>query len=138
LFPFLEPNKWLVYSGDCLANNPHTIDAAVNDGEVLVKSGTTVEVNVPISLTALVAREGTQKSPSSTVSGLEVKLTNTACSASVTPNNASKLNITRIQKTTSAGALEFPYQPFGSYELCVANKSTKKRYKYASSNTTPA
>ena len=138
LFPFLEPNKWLVYSGDCLANNPHNIDAGVTDGEVLVKSGTTVEVNVPISLTALVAREGTQKSPSATVSGLEVKLTNTACAASVTPNNASKLNITRIQKTTSAGALEFPYQPFGAYELCLVNKSATKRYKYASSNTTPA
>jgi Tfp pilus assembly protein PilV len=138
LFPFLEPNKWLVYSGDCLANNPHSIDAAVTDGEVLVKAGATSEVNVPISLTALVAREGTQKNPSSSVSGLEVKLTDTACAASPTPNNASKLNITRFQKTTSAGALEFPYQPFGAYELCVANKSTKKRYKYSSSNTTPA
>ncbi len=138
LFPFLEPNKWLVYSGDCLANNPHTIDAAVSDGEVLVKAGTTVEVNVPISLTALVAREGTQKSPASPVSGLEVKLTDTACAASPTPNNASKLNITRIQKTTSAGALEFPYQPFGAYELCLVNKSATKRYKYSNSNTTPA
>jgi type II secretory pathway pseudopilin PulG len=138
LFPFLEPNKWLVYSGDCTENNPHKINAAIADGEVLVTAGGTTEVNVPISKTSLLAREGTQKSPSSPVSGLEVKLTNTACSASAIPNNASKLNFTRIQKTTSEGMLEFPYQPFGAYEVCVASSAKKKRYKYSASNTTEA
>ena len=138
LFPFLEPNKWLVYSGDCLENNAHKINAAVADGEVLVKSGATAEVNVPISKTSLLAREGTFKNPSAPVGGLQVKITNTACNASPTPNNSSKLNLAHEQKTTNEGALEFAYQPFGAYELCVANKATKKRYKLSSSNTTPA
>jgi type II secretory pathway pseudopilin PulG len=138
LFPFLAPNLWLVYAGDCLENNPHEINAAIENKEVLVTAGGTTEVNVPISKTSLLAREGTLKSPSSAVSGLEVKLTNTACAASVTPNNASKLNLTRIQKTTSEGMLEFPYQPFGAYELCVASSAKKKRYKYSASNTTEA
>jgi Tfp pilus assembly protein PilV len=138
LFPFLEPSRWLVYSGDCVANNAHAIDSAVADGEVLVKAGTTVEVAVPISRTALVAREGTLKSPSTPVGGLQVKITNTACNASALPNSASQLHLTREQKTTSEGLLEFPYQPFGAYEVCVANKTTKKRYKYSGSNTTPA
>jgi type II secretory pathway pseudopilin PulG len=138
LFPFLEPNKWLVYSGDCTENNPHKINAAIADGEVLVIAGGTTEVNVPISKTSLLAREGTLKSPSSPVSGLEVKLTNTACAASSIPNNASKLNYWRFQKTNE-GALEFPYQPFGAYELCVATGAPKnKRYKYSASNTTEA
>jgi type II secretory pathway pseudopilin PulG len=138
LFPFLEPNKWLVYSGDCTENNPHKINAAIEDGQVLVTAGATTEVNVPISKTSLLAREGTLKSPSSAISGLEVKLTNTACAASAIPNNASKLNLTRIQKTTSEGTLEFPYQPFGAYELCVASSAKKKRYKYSAGNTTEA
>ena len=127
-----------MYSGDCLENNPHKINAAIADGEVLVTRRGTAEVNVPISKTSLLAREGTLKSPSSPVSGLEVKLTNTACAASPTPNNASKLVITRVQKTTGAGTLESPYQPFGAYELCVASSAKKKRYKYSSSNTTEA
>jgi type II secretory pathway pseudopilin PulG len=138
LFPFLLPNEWLAYSGDCIANNPHTIDSAVADGEVLVKPGATSEVNVPISRTALLAREGTRKNPSTGVAGLRVKITNTACSGYTTPNNASKLNITREQNTTSEGTLENPYQAFGAYEVCVANKTTKKRYKYSGSNLTPA
>jgi len=138
LFPFLLPNEWLAYAGDCIANNPHTIDSAVADGEVLVKPGATSEVNVPISRTALLAREGTLKSPSTGVVGLRVKITNTACSGYATPNNASKLNIIREQNTTSEGTLENPYQPFGAYEVCVANKATKKRYKYSASNLTPA
>jgi type II secretory pathway pseudopilin PulG len=138
LFPFLAPNLWIVYAGDCLENNPHEINAAIVDGEVLVTAGGTTEVNVPISKTSLLAREGTQKSPSSPVSGLEVKLTNTACAASAVPNNASKLNYWRFQKTIE-GTLQFPYQPFGAYELCVATGAPKKkRYKYSASNTTEA
>ncbi len=137
LFPFLKPNEWIVYAGDCVENNAHTIDAAIENGHVTAKSGGTVEVNVPMTKTNLIVREGTQKSPGSTAS-LPVKIKNTACSASATPNNASKLNIEHKQNTTSAGLLEFPYQPFGAYELCVANKTAKKRYKFSSTNTTPA
>ena len=134
LFPFLEPNEWVVYAGDCLENSPHKVNAAITNEKVLVKPGATSEVTVPISRTNLVVREGTQKSPGSTAS-LPVKITNTACSASLVPNNASKLNLVHEQSTTSAGLLEFPYQPFGAYELCVANKTAKKRYKFSSSNT---
>jgi len=134
LFPFLEPNKWAVYPGDCLANDPYSVNSALKHEEALVKPGATTEVNVPISKTNLLVREGTKSSSSAAPSGLQVKITNTACSSSLTPNNASKLNIAHEQKTTSEGRLEFPFQPFGSYELCVANKTTKKRYKYLGSN----
>ncbi len=138
LFPFVLPNEWAVYAGDCPANDPSTYDALIKPGEVLVKPGATAEVEAPISRTALVAREGTLKSPSNGVSGLQVKITNTACSGATTPNNASKLNIIHEQQTTSEGTLENPYQPFGAYEVCVASKKEKKRYKFSGSNLTPA
>ena len=139
LFPFLEPNRWAVYSGDCPANDPHSFNAAIKDAEALVKPGATTEANnVAISKTSLLVREGTKSSSSAAPSGLQVKITNTACSSSLTPNNASKLNFTHEQKTTGEGSLEFPFQPFGAYELCVANKTAKKRYKYLGSNTTEA
>ncbi len=135
LFPFLT-NAWAVYAGDCVANDPHTVNAAIAEPEGLVKPGATTEVSVPISKTNLLVREGTKSSSSTAPSGLEAKITNTACSSSATPNNASALNLTHKQKTTGEGKLEFPFQPFGSYELCVANTTTKKRYKYLGSNTT--
>jgi Tfp pilus assembly protein PilV len=136
LFPFLLPNYWEVYSGDCLANSPHLFNAAIKNEEVLVKPGGTTEVSIPISKTNLAVREGTKASSSAGPSGLQVKITDTSCSASSTPNNASTLNVAHEQKTTSEGKLEFPFQPWGSYEVCIANEATKKRYKYLGSNTT--
>ena len=126
LFPFVLPNEWAVYAGDCPANDPETYDAAIKPGEVLVKPGATSEIETPISRTALVAREGTLKSPSNGVSGLQVKITNTACSGATTPNNASKLNIVHEQQTTSEGTLENPYQPFGAYEVLRRQQERKK------------
>ena len=118
------------------ANDPHAINAAVvrpakrssNPGP---RRKSTCRSAGPTCWCAKAPKAAHRTAPS----GLQVKITNTACSSSLTPNNASTLNFTHEQKTTSEGKLENPFQPFGSYELCVANKTAKKRYKYLGSNT---
>ncbi len=63
LFPFLEPNRWVVYSGDCIANNPHTFNAR-EPREALVKTRSNDEVNVVTSKTNLLLAKAPKTSSS--------------------------------------------------------------------------
>ena len=136
LFPFPESNKWLVYAGDCLANNPASFTSSGLTGtSVTVLPGETVEAAVPMSKVNLTIHEGTKASPGAlNTEHLPAKITNTACSSTV-PLNASAVNLVHEQKT-SEGGLTSPFQPFGAYSLTVEHASHK--YTYAGVNETEA
>ncbi len=138
LFPFpysstnLEHNKrWQVYAGDCEANNAETIDKSVTNGVTPVLPGkTTPAISVPMSYLALTVYTG--KSGSTTVdkTPVPVKITDTACSASQAPNNASAANLEHKQKTNAGGHLEHVYQPFGEAKLCIEYTTTTPKTEY--------
>lgn len=138
LFPFVTP--WVVYAGDCEANK-----SAEGEGTGAVTSGTTTAVNVPVAYTEPHVWTGYAKGHEGeeTAEALgNVKITNTGCSSAPLPNNSWGFGYTHEQaKTLAKGRLEDPYQPFGSFTLCVASSTLKKAYTVAYTNSkasTPA
>jgi type II secretory pathway pseudopilin PulG len=134
LFPYENP--WSVYAGDCPANNPHTVDPGeITESSISVPAlepGQKAEVQVPTSEVKLIVYKGTKIAPGEhETTALPVKITNTECAASATPNNALHLKVEHTQQTTAAkitnaedGKLEAPYQPFGkSFKLCLYNSA---------------
>ena len=139
LFPFKE--KWIVYAGDCSANNTSE-EARAKPGPA-VKSGETAEVSVPLSFTKLTiwtgSSSGKQGEPTSKRYG-PAKITNTECESATTPPNATGIAFTHEQKETlPEGRLEEPFQPFGNnFALCVVNSELKRTYTVPFSNTSVA
>ena len=145
LFPFPAPKTWTVYAGDCIANNPLEVNAALKleganalkePATTLVNPAAPVEVDVPTAYVMLNVYDKTQAEiaamkakseavwPSlETTNSWPVKITNKKC-AGVTPNNEKALNTAHTQNTTKGGEwgghLSAPFQPFGEYELCLA------------------
>ncbi len=139
LFPF--ENAWLVYPGDCPANEPAKFKG--ENTSVNVKAGEVATVHVPTSFVKLTLYEGTQQEHKAVVSSLkekdEVKITDVSCAAesAVAPNNsAATVTQSATQYFTEAGALEAPFQPFGKYELCLYSAAAKKTYTVAYANET--
>jgi len=137
LFPFLEPQIWTVYAGDCTKNDTGS-EAVSTAPPALVQAANTLKVQVPTSYIGLAAWTGsTSKSKGAKeAEALHVTITNTACSGSPIPDNASAATLVHEQKLTSAGELENPFQPFGAYTLCIAGP--KKTYTVANTNSTVA
>lgn len=132
LFPFESP--WLVYAGDCPANNPHTVDPGEfpesSIPSTALEPGQNPTVKVPTSYVLLNAYKGT-KAVKETLESTPrpVKITNTECASSEVPNNASKFKVEHTQSTTAEGHLETPFQPFGkSFKLCLYDAATKRTY----------
>jgi Tfp pilus assembly protein PilV len=149
LFPFLEKkitggksegeNSWTVYAGDCSLNEPEVITSkAVKVSEnVTVHPATTTTVQVPMSYVTFNLYSGTEAQAKAkahlwealeTATSYPVTITNTKC-AGVTPNNEAAIKDEHTQSTTTeatlphyGGHLEDPFQPFGSYSLCVFKK----------------
>lgn len=141
LFPF--PSAWAVYAGDCAANNPAIVTkGAVNPGEGVVTPGGTTAVAAPVSFVKVEALKGTEKHPSTSYTeGRQVMIIDTSCSKASplpsTPNNAASVNYEHTQKLAS-GTLEYPFQPFGRFELCAevptaTNHIVRRLYKNAAS-----
>ncbi len=137
LFPFPYSStiqkfkkKWQVYAGDCTENNAHAIDNSVANVEAIVLPGqTTPAVNVPMTDLVLNVYTGTVKTPEALTTKIyKIKITNTACSKSVAPNNASAANLEHTQETTATGHLKYPFQPFGKAKLCLANPTENRIY----------
>jgi Tfp pilus assembly protein PilV len=137
LFPFKE--KWLVYPGDCAANNTGT-EARAEAGPI--KNGETVSVNVPMSYTKLSIWTGTGSAKKGEATSKRYgpsKVTNTECAAAATPPNATAIAFTHEQKETlPEGRLEVPFQPFGKFSLCVANSEKNRHYTVPFTNSTVA
>ncbi len=143
LFPF--ESAWSVYAGDCPENNPHIADPGeFPEGSVpsiALEPGQKGTVKVPTSYVLLNAYTGTKGAKGVLESTPQpVKITNSGCEASKTPNNAlSKLKVEHVQSTTSTGHLEAPAQPFGkSFKLCLYDKALKKTYATTYANETVA
>jgi type II secretory pathway pseudopilin PulG len=146
LFPF--PTAWTVFAGDCAANNPSTVTkGSVVPGEGTVTPGNTTAVSTPTSFLGVEALQGTEKSPTKALDSetLPVKITNLSCSTAsptpATPNNAATVSYEHTQHL-SGGTLEAPFQPFGTFELCVQvvesvsepSKDRVDRYHYENVN----
>jgi len=139
LFPFPEPNKWLVYAGDCPENNPSKW-SSVKGAEVSVSAGTITPLKIPISKVSLTVWEGTKAvKKSNATEHLKITITNTACSAYSEPaNNAYALTTpTHKQETEGTGndGLKNPYQPYGTYKLLAESSKEHKKYELGSLET---
>lgn len=140
LFPFPETERWAVFAGDCPADNPETASGGkVAPGKLVVVGGATEPVAVPLSYVTLELYTGTKSSPGSRDSTTEypVKITNSPC-ASAIPSNATSANDVSEQRTTQIGALTQPFQPFGTFSLCVLNATAKRTYTAKYTNSTEA
>ncbi len=135
LFPY--EGAWSVYAGDCAENNPEVADLGQfpknSDPAVAPAPGVKATVKVPTSEVTLNAYEGTKAVKGSPESkSRPVKITDTVCAASKTPDNASSFSTIHTQSTTTGakpGHLEAPYQPFGkSFKLCLWDKEAQKTY----------
>lgn len=145
-FPYVSTSKtldkkWQVYAGDCTANNAKAIDSSVANGEAIVLAGKTTEVSVPMTDLAVNVYTGTSGTKLEEKE-LPVKITNIACSASSSPNNASSANLEHTQKT-SKGHLKYVYQPFGKSKVCLAynttgSKAVHRTYTFEPDLTEPA
>ena len=128
LFPF--PAQWVVYAGDCGANNAASITSeAVKNGKGTVTAGATTVVKIPMSYMTLNVWTGnSSKKPGAlTAELLPVKITNTECAAPATPNNAVGSTYIHFQSLLE-GHLANPFQPFGKFAMCVASKSLNRTY----------
>lgn len=132
LFPFTT--GYTVYAGDCPANNVSTADQA--SPSPIVKPGATTIASIPMSYVTLNVYKGTSTSSELETEPLSVQITNTGC-ASSTPNNATKGIYVHEQKL-SGGHLTTPYQPFGSFTLCVYSGAKKANYSVSYANSTAA
>ena len=146
LFPFLaypaEP-EWSAYAGDCGENEPFTLSKGeVSPGKGTVSPGQPTVIEVPLSYVKLELFQGYFKNPGSpSEQPFAVSITNPKC-AGVTPNNAAAAVTTKHSQKTIAGKafsqLEFPFQPFGSFELCLYNPKENRSYKTSYENLTVA
>ncbi len=146
LFPFLaypaEP-EWSAYAGDCGENEPFAISKGeAKPGKGTVSPGQPTVINVPLSYVKLELYEGYFTKPgSASEQPFAVSITNPKC-AGVTPNNsAAALTAKHSQKTIAGKAfsqLEFPFQPFGSFELCLYNAKENRSDKISYENLTVA
>jgi Tfp pilus assembly protein PilV len=146
LFPFKA--GWRVFAGDCPANNVIAEDETT--GGAVVKSGATTSAKVPMSYTNLSIYTGVSASlelgelTKESIKG-GVKVTNKSCAGAEEALNAYAPAVyTHEQKETlPEGRLENPFQPFGSFTLCVADAKHEKTYTVnftnsAASGSTPA
>ena len=157
LFPFPESEgegSWEVYAGDCKANDPETLKVpgvSVERKWITPGAPQTIFKEVPLSHTSLnlysaseseVAALGSEAAKDlETKNKYLVTITNTACTGT-TPNNETSVKSEHKQDTTTeeanGGHLEFPFQPFGAYQLCVYNETSKKTYTVPGEDLTVA
>jgi Tfp pilus assembly protein PilV len=147
LFPFPESEgegQWTAFAGDCLANDPKTLGIAEAPLEQhWIAPATPKTFKVPVSRLSLNVYKGTEGEVnalgSQAAKDLEtshahlVTIIDKSC-AGVTqePNNETGVSFAHTQDTTTGeakgGHLEFPFQPFGAYELCVYEETSRKTY----------
>ncbi|HEV7527392.1 MAG TPA: hypothetical protein VGO29_00680 [Solirubrobacteraceae bacterium] len=126
LFPF-PTNKWLVYSGDCTANDAATNSGGtVKDEEATVKPAETTKVVLPQAyLGVLVYKnktvaEGLEEGATS----YKVTTTNTGCK-NITPDNATIFNEPKRSQQTLTGTergghVANVFQPLGPVRVCLS------------------
>jgi len=125
LFPFSSP--YAIYAGTCTANNPGTGAALAN---VTVPPGGSISPSAPIQLPALqltVHSGNTSVAPGSAVAGAGVTVKDLGCG-----------NLVRTYTTNSAGQLNSPGLPYGTYEVCAqATIASIQRRNYVNTTVLP-
>jgi type II secretory pathway pseudopilin PulG len=140
LFPFASSKSWQVYAGDCPADNPASVSGGkLKPTEVAVLGGQAVPATVHMAYVKLEVYTGTSSKQETLDNTTEypVKITNSGCSKSI-PSNKTATNVISEQKTAKTGVLQHPYQPFGSYTLCLYSSTEKKIYSTTYENTAEA
>ncbi len=132
LYPFVSPNKYTVYAGDCEKNNPEVVTSkAVKDEAAQIEPGETTKVKVEEPQVNLVVMSGTgTAAPGTAVTSNSAKLTNTECKGSTSQNQATITGEHTIKVV--GGRLEPAYAPYGkSFKVCVAwlESSSGKYYR---------
>ncbi len=139
LFP--QPRAWTVYAGDCAANNPTKWEGSLEPGSATVTPGGNTTTSVPMSYVTLSVYKGTKESEGlTTTSPYPVKITNLSCTSPLapTPNDAYQATYTHTNSTNPEAHLTNAFQPFGKFQLCLANESLKKTYTATYTNSTQA
>ena len=114
-------NPYTVYAGECSQTEPAIVNSGeLKDAKVQVNPGAIASVKVEQPTINLVVDEGAVADGKA-----EAKLTD-ACGS------------VRTMKTTSSGALEHPYQPFGKTKLCLTQLVGTTRYTYSTEFTISA
>jgi DNA segregation ATPase FtsK/SpoIIIE-like protein len=149
LFPFLaypaEP-EWSAYAGDCGENEPLTVSkGAVKPGKGTVLAGQPTVIKIPTSYVKLELLEGYFSKPGkASEQTFAASITNPKCAGTIPNNAAAPVTTKHSQKTISAAEakglsqLGSPFQPFGSFELCVYNEKEKRSDKISYENLTVA
>jgi hypothetical protein len=137
LFPWSE--KYVVYAGDCIKNsvketaNPEKLEPE----QALVAPGGLTKVKIPLSHVALTVYTGTKTTHgAATTEKLPVRITDTACEKSTANAATAPLYVHEQTLSGSEGHLANPFQPFGTFTLCVYDKSNNTNYNVTYTNAT--
>jgi Tfp pilus assembly protein PilV len=137
LFPFKE--GWRVWAGDCEAN---ATGEAVVASKPVVGGASATTVSVPLGYTQLSVYKGAGSGSTGSFEEEHlgpVTITNEACESAPTPPNAAAQTFVHEQvETLPKGRLEDPFQPFGTFQLCLVDKALKKTYTIPFTNTKAA
>jgi type II secretory pathway pseudopilin PulG len=134
LFPFAT--AWSVNAGDCPKNG--TYPGAASSSSPVVKSGAVTTAEVPLSIVKLTVYSGTNNSSAIESTPAAAFFTNNECEGYELPDNAYAASLVHEQKTTTAGHLAVPFQPFGKETLCLVDTAAKRHYKSTFTNSTVA
>ena len=147
LFPFSNA-AWTVYAGDCPNNNPSKFIPEVKGYDsASVLPGKNATAKLLTSDDVLNVYKGTKTSEGLATGTLyPIKITNLSCASSTIPNNAAAAPSNAAptpyvhEQNAKEGHLEFPYQPFGKFELCLAynNGATHRTYTLQDKEKEPA
>ncbi len=131
LFPFVSPNTYTVYAGDCEKNNPEAVvGSSVSDAKAQIEPGGTTSVKVEEPQVNLLVKSGTSASePGAPIAKAPAKLINKECQ-STSAQNYTTVPYERAIEVV-AGRLAPRYAPYAkSLELCVAwGPESGKYYK---------
>jgi hypothetical protein len=133
LYPFVSPNTYTVYAGDCEENNPEVVSGKVVKDQpgVQIEPGVTSNVEVeepPVNITVMSGTKAGTSTAGTAVTSTSAKLINKAC-ASKTTQTGSAIPYEHAVKVV-AGKLERPYAPYATaLELCVVFKEGTTYYK---------
>ncbi len=121
LFPFTSPDA--VYAGNCTDNNPNpdglpNPPAAPAIAAVNVISNQTANATIQLPALNLVVT-----SSGSPLAGASVRITDSNCTVNGNP-------VVRTYTTNSAGKLDAPGLPYGTYDVCVSGRiGSRDRYE---------
>lgn len=112
LFPFSSSPSYVVYAGNCLADEPEANNKAIKDPTATLAPGGSATVTVPIPPIKIKVMNGEKAGKEGAAIEASGTLIDTGC-------EKESVESKRVIKTNSKGELPSPGMPYGSYSLCV-------------------